>query len=55
VITQPSSSVQQRKEVWIVEVRRRDGTVQEFRQSYPALFQVGEEVLIQGDRIRVPD
>src|SRR5574342_472694 len=38
-ITQPSSSVQQRKEVWIIEVRRRDGTVQTFRQSYPALFQ----------------
>ena len=54
-ITQPSSSVQQRKEVWIIEVRRRDGSVQAFRQSYPALFQVGDEVLIQGDRISVPD
>ena len=54
-VTQPSSSVQQRKEVWIIEVRRRDGTVQTFRQSYPALFQVGDEVLVEGDRIRVSD
>ncbi len=55
LITQPSSSVQQRKEVWIIEVRRRDGTVQTFRQSYPALLQVGDEVLVEGDRVRVPD
>ena len=55
IITQPSSSVQQRKEVWIVEVRRRDGTMQTFRQSYPALVQVGDEVLVEGDRVRVPD
>jgi len=55
LITQPSSSVQQRKEVWIVEVRRRDGSVQAFRQSYPALFRVGDVVLVQGDRIRVSD
>lgn len=54
-ITQPSSSVQQRKEVWIIEVRRRDGTVQAFRQNYPALFQVGDEVLVEGDRIRASD
>jgi hypothetical protein len=55
VIMQPSASVQERKDVWIVAVRRRDGTVQEFRQGHPALFQAGEEVLIEGDRIRVPD
>ena len=54
-ITQPSSSVQQRKEVWIIEVRRRDGTVEVFRQGYPALFQVGEEVLVEGDRIQAWD
>jgi hypothetical protein len=54
-ITQPSSSVQQRKEVWIIEVRRRDGTVQAFRQSYPALFQVGDEVLVEGDRLQAWD
>lgn len=54
-VTQPSSSAQQRKEAWIIEVRRRDGAVQEFRQSYPALFQVGDEVLVEGDRIRVSD
>ena len=47
-VTQPSSSVQQRKEVWIIEVRRRDGTVQTFPQSYPALFQVGDEVWWRG-------
>ncbi len=54
-ITQPSSSVQQRKEVWIIEVRRRDGTVEAFRQSYPALFQVGDEVLVEGNRIQAWD
>jgi len=47
--------VQQRKEVWIIEVRKRDGTVQAFLQSYPALFQVGDEVLVEGDRIRASD
>jgi hypothetical protein len=47
--------VQQRKEVWIIEVRRRDGTVQAFRQSYPALFQVGDEVLVEGGRIQAWD
>ena len=54
-ITQPSSNVQQRKEVWIIEVRRRDGSVQTFRQNYPALVQVGDEVLVEGDRLRVSD
>ena len=54
-VTKPSSSVQQRKEVWIIEVRRRDGTVQAFRQSYPALFQVGDEVLVEADGIRAAD
>ena len=54
-VARPSSSAQQRKEAWIIEVRRRDGTVQEFRQSYPALFHAGDEVLVEGDRIRVSD
>ena len=54
-VARPSSNAQQRKEAWIIEVRRRDGAVQEFRQSYPALFQVGDEVLVEGDRIRVSD
>ena len=54
-VTQPSFKVQQRKEVWIIEVRKRDGTVQAFLQSYPALFQVGDEVLVEGDRIRASD
>jgi hypothetical protein len=54
-VTQQSFNVQQRKEVWIIEVRKRDGTVQAFLQSYPALFQVGDEVLVEGDRIRAAD
>jgi len=54
-VTQPSFNVQQRKEVWIIEVRKRDGTVQAFLQNYPALFQVGDEVLVEGDQIRASD
>jgi hypothetical protein len=54
-VTQPSSSVQRRKEVWVIEVRRRDGKVQKIEQNYPALFQVGDEVLVEGDRVRAPD
>ncbi|PWT70269.1 MAG: hypothetical protein C5B46_09790 [Proteobacteria bacterium] len=52
IYTQPSSVVQQRKEVWIIEVRKRDGAVMVLEQSYPALFQPGDEVLIEGDRVR---
>ena len=54
-VTQSSFRVQERKEVWIVEVRKRDGTVQAFLQNYPALFQIGDEVLVEGDRIRASD
>lgn len=54
-IMQSAFPVQRRKDVWIIEVRRRDGTVQAIQRSFPALFQVGEEVLVEGDRIRVPD
>ena len=54
-ITQPSSAVQRRKDVWVIQVRRRDGSVQQIEQNYPALFQVGDEVLVEGDRVRVPD
>jgi hypothetical protein len=54
-ITQPSSVVQRRKEVWVVEVRGRDGNVQKIEQNYPALFQVGDEVLVEGGRVRAPD
>lgn len=54
-ITQPSSVVQQRKDVWVIEVRKRDGSLQTIEQDYPALFQVGDEVLVEGDRVRAPD
>jgi len=54
-ITQPSSVVQQRKDVWVIEVRMRDGSVKLIEQTYPALFQVGDEVLVDGDRVRAPD
>jgi hypothetical protein len=54
-ITQPSSVVQRRREVWVIEVRSRDGNVQKIEQSYPALFQVGDEVLVEGGRVRAPD
>ena len=54
-ISQPSFMVQKHTELWVIEVRRRDGTIQWIEQSYPALFQVGDEVLVDGDRVRAPD
>ena len=54
-VMQSAFPVQRRKDVWVVEVLRRDGTVQVIQQNYPALFQVGEEVLVEGDRVRVAD
>jgi hypothetical protein len=47
--------VQRRKDVWIIEVQRPDGTVQVFRQSYPALFRPGDVLLVEGDRLRAMD
>jgi hypothetical protein len=54
-ITQPSFQVQKHTDIWVIEVRRRDGTIQSIEQTYPALFQVGDEVLIDGDHVRAPD
>jgi hypothetical protein len=54
-ITQPSFMVQKHTDIWVIEIRRRDGTIQSIEQTYPALFQVGDEVLVEGDRIRAPD
>ena len=54
-INQPSFMVQRRVDIWLIEVQRRDGTVEVIRQRYPALFQVGEEVLVEGDHIRAPE
>jgi hypothetical protein len=54
-ITQPSFLVQKHTDLWVIEVRRRDGTIQSIEQSYPALFRVGDEVLVDGDRVRAPD
>jgi hypothetical protein len=47
--------VQEHKEVWVIEVRRQDGTVQSVRLNYPTLLQVGDQVLLEGDRIRAPE
>jgi hypothetical protein len=47
--------VQKHTDIWVIEIRRRDGTIQSIEQTYPALFQVGDEVLVEGDRIRAPD
>ena len=55
LVTQPSSTVQRRRDVWVIEVCRRDGTIQVIEQSYPALLQPGDEVQIDGDRVRVRD
>jgi hypothetical protein len=54
-IMQPSAVVQKHKDVWVIEVRLRDGTVQSIEQNYPVLFQVGDWVLVEGDHIRAPD
>ena len=54
-INQPSFMVQRLVDVWLIEVQRRDGTVEVIRQSYPALFQVGDEVLVEGDHVRAPE
>jgi hypothetical protein len=54
-INQPSFMVQRLVDIWLIEVQRRDGTVEVIRQSYPALFQVGDEVLVEGDHVRAPE
>jgi hypothetical protein len=54
-INQPSFLVQKQRDYWLIEVQRRDGTVQVIRQSYPALFQVGDEVLVEGEHVRIPE
>jgi hypothetical protein len=54
VLRQPFP-VQRRKDVWVIEVRRLDGTVQVFRQSFPALFRPGDMLLVEGDRVRAVD
>lgn len=54
-ITQPGFMVQKQTDVWVIEVRRRDGTVQSFQQTFPVFFQVGDEVIVDGDRVRAPD
>ncbi|HTS53778.1 MAG TPA: hypothetical protein VMH26_10930 [Burkholderiales bacterium] len=54
-INQPSFLVQKHTDIWVIEVRRRDGTIQSIEQHYPALFQVGDQVLVEGDRVRAAD
>jgi len=54
-ITQPGFMVQKQKDTWVIELRRRDGTIQSIEQSFPVLFQVGDEVVVEGDGIRAPD
>jgi hypothetical protein len=55
ITPQSRFQVQKHKEVWVVEVRRQDGTVQAVKLNYPALFQVGDWVLVEGDQIRAPE
>ena len=47
--------VQKHKEVWVIEVRRQDGTLQSVRLNYPAFFEVGDRVLLEGNHIRAPE
>ena len=54
-VAQPSFRVQKHIDVWVIEVRRRDGTIESIEQDYPALFRAGDEVLVEGDRVRAPD
>ncbi|HTT38949.1 MAG TPA: hypothetical protein VMH32_14910 [Burkholderiales bacterium] len=54
-ITQPGFMVRKQKDAWVIELQRRDGTTQSIEQSFPVLFQVGDEVIVEGDHIRAPD
>ena len=55
VVPQSRFQVQKYREVWVVEVRRRDGTVQSVKLNYPALFRPGDWVILEGDQIRAPE
>ena len=55
ITPQSRFQVQKRKEVWVVQVRRRDGTVESVKLNYPALFQVGDWVIVEGDQVRAPE
>jgi hypothetical protein len=54
-INQPSFMVQKQMDIWMIEVQRRDGTVQVIRQDYAPLFQVGDEVVVERERVRAPE
>jgi len=54
-IAQPSAEVQKHKDIWVIEILLRDGTVRAIEQNYPALFQVGDWVVVDGERIRAAD
>ena len=54
-INQPSFPVQRQRDVWVIEVRLRDGTVRSIEQSYPTLFHPGDEVIVEADHVRAPD
>ena len=55
IVPQSRFQVQKRKEVWVVEVRRQDGTIQSVKLNYPALFRPGDRVVVEGDDIRAPE
>src|SRR5215470_17048356 len=55
ITPQSRFQVQKHKEVWVVEIRRQDGTVQSIKLNYPALFQPGDRVVVEGDQIRAPE
>ena len=54
-IAQSAFHVQRKEEVWVIAVRRRDGTVEWIRQPPPVLFQVGDEVLVEAGHLRSAD
>jgi len=54
-VTQPSFLVQKHTDIWVIEVVGLDGLVQSIEQHYPALFQVGDTVIVEGGRVRAAD
>lgn len=55
ITPQSRFQVQKHREVWVVEVRRQDGTVESVKLNYPALFRPGDQVVVEGDQIRAPE
>jgi hypothetical protein len=54
-VTQPGFMVQRQSDLWLIEVERRDGTIETIRQNHPVFFHAGDEVLVERGSVRVPD